>query len=161
MLVYPADQGEAIYRLMGEHADPEVNRQIALENSLAEVGESAEDPYAWFNLGTNLAYFERYGEAAQAFDKALQIGLPWRFTRYQFGPYIAYFHQGRFEDVLELAEATLFRTQKAEESLLWRGWARFRLGQVDLALQDFRQALAVNPNYLDAQYALDYVLGAN
>jgi hypothetical protein len=32
---------------------------------------------------------------------------------------------------------------------------------VDLALQDFRQALAVNPNYLDAQYAVDYVLGAN
>jgi tetratricopeptide (TPR) repeat protein len=161
MVVYPADQGEAIYRLMGEHADPEVNRQIALEDSLAEVGEHAEDPYAWFNLGTNLAYFERYGEAAQAFDTSLQIGLPWRFTRYQFGPYIAYFHQGRFEDVLELADATLFRTQKAEESLLWRGWARFRLGQVDLALQDFRQALAVNPNYLDAQYAVDYVLGAN
>ncbi|MCJ7512009.1 MAG: hypothetical protein MUO23_03435, partial [Anaerolineales bacterium] len=92
------------------------------------------------------------------FDTALRLGLPWRFTRYQFGPYIAYFHQGRFEDVVELADATLFRTQKAEESLLWRGWARYRLGLAGEALQDFQSALAVNPNYLDAQYAIDYVL---
>ena len=159
MLVYPADQAEAVSRLLGEHADPEVNRQLALEDSQAEVAGKSEDAYAWFNLGSNLVYFERYAEAAQAFDTALRLGLPWRFTRYQFGPYIAYFNQGRFEDIVELADATLFRTQKAEESLLWRGWARYRLGEAGGALQDFQAALAVNPNYLDAQYAVDYVLG--
>ncbi len=159
MLVYPADQAEAVSRLLGEHADPEVNRQLALEDSQAEVAGKPEDAYAWFNLGSNLVYFERYAEAAQAFDTALRLGLPWRFTRYQFGPYIAYFNQGRFEDIVELADATLFRTQKAEESLLWRGWARYRLGEAGGALQDFQAALAVNPNYLDAQYAVDYVLG--
>lgn len=159
MLVYPADQAEAVSRLLGEHADPEVNRQLALQDSQAEAAEKPDDPYTWFNLGSNLVYFERYGEAAQAFDTALRLGLPWRFTRYQFGPYIAYFHQGRFDDMIDLADATLFRTQKAEESLLWRGWARYRLGKPGEALQDFQAALAINPNYLDAQYAVDYVLG--
>jgi tetratricopeptide (TPR) repeat protein len=159
LVVFPAEQAEQVSRVLGEDADLEANREQALLHSQAEVAARPDDPYAWFNLGSNLVYFESYGEAAQAFDTALQFGLPWRFTRYQFGPYIAYFHQGRFEDMIELADATLFRTQKAEESLLWRGWARYRLGRAGEALQDFQAALAVNPNYLDAQYAVDYVLG--
>jgi tetratricopeptide (TPR) repeat protein len=160
MVVFPAEQVQAVASLLGADADLDANRDRALANSRTLVAQRPDDPFAWFNLGSNLVYFESYGEAAQAFDTALQIGLPWRFTRYQFGPYIAYFHQGRFEELIELADATLFRTQKAEESLLWRGWARYRLGQVGPALEDFRQALQVNPNYLDAQYAVDYVLGA-
>ncbi len=159
MIIYAVEQAESVFRLLGDEADPDLNRQNALEISQTEVAESSDDAYAWFNLGSNLVYFERYGEAARAFDTALSLGLPWRFTRYQFGPYIAYFHQGRFDDMIELADATLFRTQKAEESLLWRGWARYRLGRVGDALQDFQAALAINPNYLDAQYAVDYALG--
>jgi len=157
IVLFSPQDADVIADLMGVEADPEVNRQRALERSQAEVAARAEDAYAWFNLGTNLAYFERYGEAAQAFDAALGLGLPWRFTRYQFGPYIAYFNQGRFEDVIDLATATLYRTSKSEEARLWRGWARYRLGDLGGALEDFRAALEVNPNYLDAQYALDYV----
>lgn len=155
-LYRPEDQAE-IEMLLGPDAEVDRNRGRALEAAQAEIDLEPENPYAWFNLGTNLVYFERYGEAADAFDTALAIGLPWRFTRYQFGPYIAYFNQGRFEDVIELADATLFRTYKAEESMLWRGWARYRLGDVLGAIEDFRAALAVNPGYLDALYALEYV----
>lgn len=155
-LYRPEDQPE-IEMLLGPDSDVDRNRGRALEAVQTEAELDPENPYAWFNLGTNLAYFERYGEAADAFDTALAIGLPWRFTRYQFGPYIAYFNQGRFDDVIGLADATLFRTYKAEESLLWRGWARYRLGDVLGAIEDFRAALAVNPAYADALYALEYV----
>ena len=159
LVVYPAEDAEVISHLLAEGSDPEVNRQRALERSQAEIAAIPQDAYAWFNLGTNLSYFERYGEAAQAFDTALGLGLPWRFTRYQFGPYIAYFHQGRFEDVADLATATLYRTSKSEEARLWRGWARYSLGDVGGALEDVAAALEVNPNYLDAQYARDYMRG--
>jgi tetratricopeptide (TPR) repeat protein len=155
-LYRPEDQAK-IDSLLGEEADPDRNRDHALAQAQAEIDRNPEDAYAWFNLGTNLVYFERYGEAAQAFDTANGLGLPWRFSRYQFGPYIAYFHQGRFQDVIDLADYTIFRTQKAEESHLWRGWARYRLGELVPAIEDFREALKVNPNYLDAQYALDFV----
>ena len=159
IVVFPAEQAENVAALMADDSDPEVNRQRALERSQAEVAAAPDDAFAWFNLGTNLAHFERYGEAAQAYDTALGLGLPWRFTRYQFGPYIAYFNQGRFEDVIDLATSTLYRTSKSEEARLWRGWARYRLGELGGALDDFQAALEINPNYLDARYALDYVLG--
>jgi tetratricopeptide (TPR) repeat protein len=157
LYMYPVEAQAEIDSLLGSDADADANRQRALDTAELEVEADAQDPYAWFNLGSNLVYFERYGEAAEAFGNALNLGLPWRFTRYQFGPYIAYFHQGRFEELIELADYTLFRTNKAEESHLWRGWARYRLGDHFGAIEDFRAALGVNPNYLDAQYALSFI----
>ncbi len=157
MYIYLPQDEARIQSILGQHADPAINRSSALAAAQNEIETNPQDPYGWFNLGTNLVYFERYGEASQAFDNALSLGLPWRFTRYQFGPYIAYFNQGRFQDVIDLAEATLFRTYKAEESLLWRGWANFRLGDLNSAVVDWREALEYNPNYQDAKYALDYV----
>jgi hypothetical protein len=159
MFVYLPDQQAQIDALLGENLDLDQNRQDALDQARGEIEKNPKDAFAWFNLGTNLVYFERYGEAGNAYDTALKLGLPWRFTRYQFGPYIAYFNQGRFQDVIDLADATLYRTYKAEESHLWRGWAEYRLGETGKAISDFKDALAVNPNYQDAQYALKYVTG--
>ena len=157
MYLYPSNDAPQLEAILGEDLERDTNRQRALEAARMEIETNPDDAYAWFNLGTNLVYFERYREASEAYDQALSIGLPWRFTRYQFGPYIAYFHSGRTQDVVELANATLQRTAKAEESLLWRGWARYRLGEVNNAVEDFRAALAVNPNYEDALYALEFL----
>jgi len=157
MYVYPVAAPAPFESILGPDFDVDVNRERALERAQSEIELDPEDEFAWFNLGTNLLYFERYPKAAAAYDTALTLGLPWRFTRYQFGPYIAYFHSGRTADVLALTEATLQRTAKAEEALLWRGWAHYRLGNVVAAIEDFRAALVVNPNYLDAHYALEYL----
>jgi hypothetical protein len=157
LLIYRPQAQATLDQILGEDADLDANRERALEQATSEIEADPQDAFAWFNRGSNLVYFERYGEAAQAFDNALTLGLPWRFTRYQFGPYIAYFHQGRYQDLIDLADATLYRTYKAEESLLWRGWAKYRLGDVYGAIGDFREALEYNPNYLDAQYALEFV----
>ena len=157
LLIYRPEAQETLDRILEQDADVDTNRARALEQARIEAELNSEDPYPWFNLGSNLVYFERYGEAAQAFDSALGLGLPWRFTRYQFGPYIAYFNQARFQDLIDLADATLYRTYKAEESLLWRGWGKYRTGDPFGAIEDFREALQYNPNYLDAQYALEFV----
>jgi tetratricopeptide (TPR) repeat protein len=157
MVIYPQSSPPPIEGILGSDIDVDTNRDRALERSRKAVEMNPDNAYAWFNLGTNLLYFERYRQAAEAFDNALTLGLPWRFTRYQFGPYIAYFHSGRTEDLMNLAEATLQRTAKAEESLLWRGWGHYRQGDINGAIEDFLSALEVNPYYLDAQYALDFL----
>ncbi|HHH81686.1 MAG TPA: tetratricopeptide repeat protein [Chloroflexi bacterium] len=161
LFLYPVTDPPPLESLLQEDLDADLNRQRALETAWEETALEPKDAFAWFNVGTNLVYFERYREAAEAYDRALALGLPWRFTRYQFGPYLAYFHSGRLEDVIELANATLRRTAKAEESLLWRGWARYRQGDVSGAREDFLAALRVNPNYQDARYALDFISGGS
>jgi tetratricopeptide (TPR) repeat protein len=158
ILVFRPDQAQTIRELLGEDWDIEVNRQKALELAQNESQTDSQNAFAWFNLGTNLVYFERYPEAALAYDQARQIGLPQRMYRYQFGPFLAYFHTGRIDDLLAIVEYALKRTPNSEEALLWRGWAHYRQGKIQEAVADFRAALEQNPAYLDAQYALNFVL---
>jgi tetratricopeptide (TPR) repeat protein len=77
--------------------------------------------------------------------------------RYQFAPFIAYFHTGQIDDLITLTEYALEVTPNSEEALLWHGWALFRQNKLSLAIENFQQALIENPNYQDAQYALDFV----
>jgi tetratricopeptide (TPR) repeat protein len=157
ILVYRPDQTDLVKSLLGEAWDPDVNRQQALELAQSQTTDDPNNAYAWFNLGSNLVYFERYNEAAQAYDKARQAGLPQRMLRYQFGPFFSYFFSGRNDDLLTISEYALQRTPNSEEALLWRGWGRYRAGDYFQAIEDFQAALEENPFYQDARYALDYV----
>jgi len=157
LLIYPPDREETLKSILGSDWDPDQNRQHALEAAQAETISDPENPYAWFNLGSNLTYFERYIEATDAYDQARELGLPQRMLRYQFGPFIAYFHTGQIDDLVTLTEYALEVTPNAEEALLWHGWAMFRQDDYAQAIEDFQQALIENPNYQDAQYALDFV----
>lgn len=157
LLLYPPEQEETVKTILGSNWDKDVNRQNALEAAQAETVANPNDAFAWFNVGTNLVYFERYSEADDAYDTARSIGLPQRMLRYQFGPFLAYFHSLRTDDLLALTEYALQRTRNSEEALLWRGWAKFRLGDRAAAESDFRKALEANPTYQDAQYALNYL----
>ncbi len=157
ILVFPADKRAEVLRLLGDDEDLDGNRHHALRRARADTEADAENAFVWFAYGSNLNYFQRYGEAAAAFDQARKIGLPWRMLFYQFGPYIAYFNVGRYQDVIDLATATLQARPALEESYVWRGWARHMLGDTVGALVDFRDALGINPNFSDALTALDAV----
>ncbi len=158
LLVYRTDQTELVKSILGEDWDPDINRQKALELAQAQTIQDPNNAYAWFNLGSNQVYFERYHEAAQAYDTARQVGLPQRMLRYQFGPFFAYFFSGRNDDLLALTKYALQRTPNSEETLLWRGWGRYRAGETSRAMDDFQAALEENPFYQDAKYALEYVI---
>jgi tetratricopeptide (TPR) repeat protein len=157
ILLYRPDQADLVQSLLGEDWDVDVNRGNALELAQSQTASDPKDAYAWFNLGSNLVYFERYNEAARAYDTARQAGLPQRMLRYQFGPFFAYFFSNRDEDLLAVTEYALQRTPNSEEALLWRGWGRYRAGENQKAVEDFQLALEYNPFYQDARYALDFI----
>jgi len=157
LIVYLPNQEEDIKHLLGSNWDPDQNRQNALSLAEAAVAADPADAFAWFNMGSNLVYFGRYDEANAAYDKAREIGLPQRMFRYQFGPFLANFHANRIDDLLALTEYALQRTQMSEEAWLWHGWALYRKGDVNGAINDWRKALTVRPGYEDALYALNFV----
>jgi tetratricopeptide (TPR) repeat protein len=158
IMVYPTDQEQSLKDILGSNWDPDLNRQYALDLARTETEKDPTNGFAWFNEGSNLVYFERYTEAAVAYDTARTHKLPQRMLRYQFGPFIAYFHSGRTDDLLALTDYALERTPNSEEALLWKGWALYRTGKKQEAVDLFQQALKEHPDYGDAQYALTYVV---
>ncbi len=157
MVLYTPDQTDAVKSIIGEDWDVDTNRRKALEVAKSETEKTPSNKYAWFNLGTNQVYFERYKEAAESYDQARKLGLPNRMLRYQFGPFIAYFRTNRTEELTALVDYALRITDNSEEALLWQGWSYYRQGKDLQALQSFNAALAQRPGYPDALYAIDFV----
>ncbi|MBN2119025.1 MAG: C39 family peptidase [Anaerolineales bacterium] len=157
LVVYLPDQETEIQALLGSNWDRDVNRQNALTSAEAATVKDPNDAFAWFNLGSNLVYFERWDSANAAYDKAREIGLPQRMFRYQFGPFLANFHGHRNDDLLALTEYALQRTEMSEETWLWHGWALYRKGDTTGAVENWRKALSIHPGYEDALYALNFV----
>jgi tetratricopeptide (TPR) repeat protein len=157
IMIYPPEKEETVKEILGDDWDVDKNRQHALDRALAATKREPNNTYNWFNLGSNLVYFERYGEAAAAYDRARELGFPQRMLRYQFGPFIAYFNSLRTDDLMTIAKYAAGITPNSEEARLWLGWAHFRKGDREAAYSEFRKALNENENYLDAQYALNFL----
>jgi tetratricopeptide (TPR) repeat protein len=158
MVIYFPERDGEIQALLGTDWDPDANRQRALDESLAAVQTDPDNAYNWFNLGSNLVYFERYEEAARAYDKSREIGLPLRMFRYQFGPFWAYFHSNRIEDLLVLTDYARGVTDMSEEAWLWYGWGLYRQNDFEGARDAWNKALSINDSsYVDAYNALQYV----
>jgi tetratricopeptide (TPR) repeat protein len=149
LAVFPTARRAEVEAVLGPNADAAYNRNQTLALASRETatlrGESLA--FAFFNLGTNLVGRQEYTQAAAAFDQARFLGLPYRFLWYQIGPYPAYFHAGRYQDVVNLAGDTLKVQDRLEEAWYWRGRARFALGDTEGAVQDLRTALVVHPGY--------------
>ncbi|MCD6356448.1 MAG: C39 family peptidase [Anaerolineaceae bacterium] len=157
IMVYLPENEVDLQRALGENWNVSTNRQNALEDAQREAQEDPNDAFAWFNIGTNLTYFEKHNDAAAAYDTARKLGLPQRMLRYQFGPFISYFHSLQTEEVMALTKFALKITRTSEEAMLWRGWAEYRQGNKETALNYFRDALRIRPDYVDAIYAIDFV----
>jgi len=157
LLAYLPEQEDQVKNLLGGDWDEDANRQRALATAQAEVQADAENAYAWFNLGMNQVYFGEYGAAAASFDEARRIGLPMRMLRYQFGPFWAYYHIDRLDDLAILIEYALQITPNSEDVLLWKGWALYKAGDVNAAIGQFRLAQEANPKSIYVEQALSSV----
>jgi len=163
MVIYPAERENEIYEILGPWGDNEWSNRHALEMAKAEADSltGMDQFFAWFNAGTSHVDLLEYADAAFAYDYALFVlypdiheddkQRPYRMLWYQTGPYWAYYYTGRYQDVIERANHTLYNTYTdptLEESLYWRGMAYHKLGQLEKALDDFRQSVYLNPNFI-------------
>jgi tetratricopeptide (TPR) repeat protein len=156
IVIYKRQDEGKVAQILGDLADPSKAAERALAANQADARANPQNAFAWFNMGTALTKLGRDAEAAVAYDRARQIGLPWRMTWYQFGPFEAYFNVGRYDDVLSLAQANLTNAGDfpVEETFYWQGKVYGQQGKTQDAINAFRQALKRNPHYADAQTAL-------
>jgi tetratricopeptide (TPR) repeat protein len=163
IIVYPADQEAKVLEILGPHADEAYNLQYAADKAREEVqGLSGRELFfGWYNIGTSLVNLQDYYGAAQAYDQAFEIYAdiyprPYRLFWYSTGAYFAYYYTGRYQDVIDLADAVLGLSAEPaiEETWVWRGRARLALGDVDGAVADFREALKWHPGWWVAQNEL-------
>ncbi len=154
LVVYPDEKAEQVNALLGAQLDDATLWAGALATAQQEAAANPNDPFAWFNLGTNDAALQDWQNAAAAYDRARQLGLPWRMTWYQFGWFDAYLNAGRYDDVLALADATIRVAPDIEEMYYYKGLALKALGNPAGARSQLELALKYNRNFQPAQTAL-------
>lgn len=167
IVVYPSNRDRDVMTLLGPLADEDAAARLALQTADRESKSlTGMDRYfALFNEGTSHVALSEYSDAARAYDEAFTVYAqldnvesqrPFRMMWYQTGPYFAYYYSARYQDVIDLASTTLKPRPKPdlEESLLWRGRAYYMLGQTQQAIDNYRAALKIHPNWFPAVQAL-------
>lgn len=156
IVVYEPQREALLRELMGDYWHAERSAELAFEAARLAARREPQNGFAWFNMGSSLAALGRYEEAAAAYDQAHRSeSLPWRIHWYQFGAFEAYFHVGRYDDVLSLVRITQNNAREIEETYYWRGRVRQAQGSAQQAATNYRQALGYNPNYAEARQALE------
>lgn len=159
LVVYPAARETELLALLGPLADAQTAVQMAADTAAAEIRAGQDDRWGWFNAGTSAMAQGRWFDAARYFDEARLHRLPFRMLWYQFGPFAAYYHTGRYYDVLALVREVAAVTTELEELAYWRGMAYAALGRPADALSQFDAALRFNPNFAPVLEARALVQG--
>lgn len=168
IILYETVREVELMTLLGSDADPTQNALNALEKARQEAIENPTDPFIWFNIGSSYVQLapvyqqQAYEYAVTAYDEARKHGLPWRMMWYQFGPFEAYNAVGRYNDTIALANANLNDGggQWVEETFYYAGVARENLGETRRALDNYQQAVFLNPNFHEAREARDRLQAA-
>ncbi|PIE79852.1 MAG: hypothetical protein CSA11_10310 [Chloroflexi bacterium] len=166
-VVYLPHQEEEIAAILGEDMFDDFKMWQHVANLAQKEAEAnSEDAIAVYNLGTALTRMgtltgepEYYEAGAQTFDRARELGLPPRMLWYQHMPYVAYWKVGRYDDVFDLANATL-ATQggsNVEETYYYKGTVLSEMGDLYGARDAHLSALAVNENFYPSQVAIEWI----
>ena len=152
--LYEPAREQQLLTLLGHRADPIAAAQGALEIARQQASINPNDNWAWFNLGTSYSILGDHERAAQAFDQAFLLGMPWRTLWYRHEPYTSYFALGRYDDILAHAQATESTTVYVEETFFYRGAVLAARGDAQGAIAQFQRALTYNSNFEPAQVAI-------
>ena len=168
IVVYEPEREAELWNVLGPYADEvwAARHALTVAEEQIENTDGIDSFFAWFAKGTSHTTLFEYADAAIAYDQAFSIyndlgqddkQRPYRMMWYQTGPYRAYFYSGRYLDVISLADVTLTETiakPTLEESIFWRGRAKYMIGDTPGSVADLREALRLHPNWLPAVQAL-------
>lgn len=158
IVIYQPWQEDHLNQVLGSYADAEYAIATALEIARNTANTDPGNKWAWFNMGDAYTQLGYYQEAAAAFEQAFRLQMPWRTLWYRFSPFEAYYHLGRYSDVLQLADS-LDRTSQnyVEEAWYYRGLAYAAQGNYNQALAQLEQVIRFNEHYTPATEAINAI----
>jgi tetratricopeptide (TPR) repeat protein len=154
LVIYRPEDEARLQAVLGDQWFPAQNAEWTLQQSLEDAAAN-EDAFSYYNIGSAQAALGDYAAAAQSFDQARALGLPWRMYWYRFEIFEAYLQVGRYEDVITLVYRTLEDSTLIQEMYYYIGKAYEGQGNTERALANYYAALARNANYPEAQAAID------
>lgn len=154
IVLYQPEQADLVAGIIGPKVEDDYMYKQLVATAEADIEANPDDQIAYFNKGEALVHLKRFDEATQAFDQARKIGLHWRRLWYQFTPFEAYYATERYQDVLDLAEATISNSGGLEEVYYYQGLALQALNQAG-AEKAFQNAIEYNPSFSAAQVAME------
>ena len=156
LITFKPEESERLATVLGDNLDPALIARRAVERGQAAVkGDGSKDPLEWHNLGDSLLAAGKLPEASQAYEKALEIGMPKRYFWYQFGLFETYLQLGNADRLLALSSLFLFQQETIEELHFYKGEALQMLKRTGEARTEFQRAVTLNPHYDRAKQALD------
>lgn len=122
--------------------------------SLFDLAESVDENEKLLNRGRGLAYMGLmdYENAANCFVAALQSGDGFvKEVDYDINYYLAaaYTKNNNLAEAKAVYDAILTMRPKAEDAIFLRGNVQLGLGQYEMAVEDFNQVLAMDPQNFD------------
>ena len=147
------DEGRLL-DILGEQYQPEFNAQWTLVQAQFDIyGENA-DAFAYLNRGWAQVQLGQFTEAVEAFDTAVEMGIPARMLWYEFGLFEAYLAAGRYDDVLAQGRLVLLATEGVEEIYYYMGRAHAAKGETEQAIELYQSAILRNQYFDEARDAL-------
>lgn len=157
LIIVPSEKKDIAEAIIGVETDEKVAWQNALSRAKIESEKEPNNPYPLFNQSVAYTKLSQYKNATDIFEK-VENQLPSRMLWYQVDPIIAYQKQGNYDRVFSMTDAILNNQNRAfSELYIIRGESYKAQGQIDLARQEFENAIFYNKNLKEAQKALGQI----
>lgn len=154
LIIIPPEKEEIVKNILQEDISWETAWQNALEKAKQEQLVQPENPYIIFNQSVAYYYLGYYDNAIMTYE-SVSSKLPNRMLWYQIEPIQSYLEVGNYERVFSMTDIILNNQNRGfSELYIIRGKAYEAQGNIELARQEYQQAVFYNQNLTEAQTAL-------
>jgi tetratricopeptide (TPR) repeat protein len=156
---YPGGTSSAVFIADELTASKDIESVKMAEELLRRVlSRDADSAVAMFRLALLLQSTGRSAEAAPLYQRVFEL-QPDNLIAINNLAWILCEDQKRPKEAIELVQQGLTKMPDYVDLLDTRGMAHYRLGQFDLAMQDFKRCISLYPNYAPAIVASYFHLG--
>lgn len=161
IVAYPPEQTDLVRSIIGDDWEP-ANMWARLARDMeARIAQAPNDALAWYGLGEARLRLGDPEGAIEAYERAIAIGLPFRYLWYRYGYLEALNLVGQYEKVLQVSDEVLASMEMSEDMRYQRAVALKALGRTDEARAELEKALEEHPGFGPAAVLLQTLTGGS